>query len=85
MKMSNLGEYQRMTTEAKELGGVDFYKEKYIEIGREDERASREDQGNSDLIIELIATVAVPLVIYSGSVAYEKVKNLKKEDKKSFK
>lgn len=27
--MSNLGEYLQMTTEAKELGGVDFYKENH--------------------------------------------------------
>ena len=78
--MSNLGEYLQMTTEAKELGGVDFYKEKYIEMGREDERTNRDDQENSDLMIELIATIAVPLVLYSGSVVYEKVKDLKKDD-----
>ncbi len=82
--MSNLGEYLQMTTEAKELGGVDFYKEKYIEMGREDERTNRDDQENSDLMIELIATIAVPLVLYSGSVVYEKVKDLKKDDIKNF-
>lgn len=83
-EIGNLGEYQKMTTEAKELGGVDFYKEKYIELGRQHEEYNRDEQESNEFLVDLIVTVAVPLAIYSSTIIYEKIRNLKKDDVKEF-